>query len=131
MNEALLKLVHRAIRGDRSALRSLVERYQGFTYAHAFRFTQRFPQAQRAALAAWPIAAAQLRSLSEPERFPELLASAVERAVKKAALTSSGDVDMPEEHSVLRTGKVQARRALRTALSECPLPEAPVFFLVV
>lgn len=129
MTDALLKLVHRAIRGDRSALRALIERYQGFTYAHAFRFTKQFPQAQRVAQSAWPLAAAQLAALPEPERFPDLLVQAVERSFQREAKQASTKGEADEEHSILRTGKVQARRALRQALSDCPLAEAPVFFM--
>lgn len=132
MNEALLRTVHRAIRGDRTALRTLVERYQGLTYALAYRHTQSFPQAQSLALRSWPRVGLRLPGLTEPERFPDLLAWAVEDAFKRTP-PAPGTVAVDDEggggHSILRTEKVQARRALRRALAACPRPEAGVFFL--
>ncbi|MCK6471831.1 MAG: sigma-70 family RNA polymerase sigma factor [Planctomycetes bacterium] len=130
MNEALLRTVHRAIRSDRSALRSLVDRYQGFAYAVAYRQTKSFPQAQRLVVAGWVEAARRLPRLAEPERFARLLEDAIadtHKAMPKDAPVESAEENEP--HSILRTEKVQARRALRQALAACPLPESPVFFL--
>lgn len=130
MNEALLRTVHRAIRADRSALRSLVDRYQGFSYAVAYRQTKSFPQAQRLVVAGWVEAARRLPRLAEPERFARLLEDAIadtHKAMPKNAPAESAEENEP--HSILRTEKVQARRALRQALAACPLPESPVFFL--
>ncbi|MBI3831265.1 MAG: hypothetical protein HY291_17230 [Planctomycetes bacterium] len=130
MNEVLLQIIHRAIRSDRAALRSLIERYQGLTYALAYRHCKRFPQAQRIAQAAWPMAAAKLPVLSEPERFLDLLSASVERAAKVIPATPLvEDESEGAEHSVLKTEKVQWRRLLRQALADCPLPEASIFFL--
>jgi DNA-directed RNA polymerase specialized sigma24 family protein len=132
VNEALLRVVHRAIRGDRAALRTLVERYQGLTYALAYRRTPSFPRAQSLALSAWPRVGMRLPGLAEPERFPDLLAAAVEEAARipsPSPAETEDDADAAAGHSVLRTEKVQARRALRRALSNCPRPEASVFFL--
>ena len=130
MNEALLQWVHRAIRSDRSALRALIERYQGVTYALAFQLTKSFPHAQRVAQASWPRVAARLPSLAEPERFLDLLAAAVEEAYRAQPPAPTEQVAAAEEpHSILRTEKVQARRKLRQGLAECALPETVVFFL--
>lgn len=130
MNETLLQLIHRAIRQDRAAHRSLIERYQGLAYALAFRHVHSFPQAQRICMAAWPLAIAKLPGLAEPEGFLDLLSGCVEKAVKQVpALPDSGEDAEGEGHSVLKTEKVQARRWLRQALCACPLPETAVFFL--
>lgn len=130
MNEVLLQIIHRAIRSDRAAIRSLIERYQGLTYALAYRHCKRFPQAQRIAQAAWPLTAAKLPGLSEPERFLDLLSASVERAAKVVpAAPHSEEESEGEGHSVLKTEKVQWRRLLRQALADCPLPEASIFFL--
>ena len=130
MNDALLQLTHRAILADRGALRTLIDRYQGLTYALSFRHTHSFPQAQRVARAAWPLVAQKLPSLSEPERLLDLLEASVEKAMHLVP-HQPDDAETLEGngHSVLRTEKVLARRALRLALVRCPLPEAAVFFL--
>ncbi len=129
MNERLLKLVHRAIRGERTALRALIERYQGFAYAYSFLAVKSFPKAQRVAQQAWKDLAKQLPSLSEPERFPELLQGAVVRASQSFPAEPPSEQEDATRHSILKTEKVQARRSLRQALATCPLPEAPVFFM--
>jgi len=128
----LLPIIHRAIRGDRNALRALLELYKGLTYALAFAQTKSFPHAQRVAKASWPIAAQRLPFLQEPERFPQLLAGAVNEAgrLNPPEARSGEDADSASTgHSIMRTEKVQARRALRLALSECEMPESAVFFL--
>ncbi|MCW8130888.1 MAG: sigma-70 family RNA polymerase sigma factor [Planctomycetota bacterium] len=129
MNEVLLQIIHRAIRSDRVALRSLIERYQGLTYALAFRQCKKFPLAQRIAQAAWPIVATRLPSLSEPEGFIDLLSSCVEKAAKFVPPMPEDDDGEGGGHSVLKTEKVQARKLLRQALSDCQAPESSVFFL--
>lgn len=130
MTESHVQLIHRAIRGERAALRGLLERYQGVSYALAFRATHSFPNAQRVARAAWPLVVQRLPKLAETEGFVELLAQCVEKA---ACLQKPqpGD-DEPADgggHSILKTEKVLARRSLRQGLADCPLPETIVFFL--
>jgi len=128
VNETLLKLVHKAIRGDRTALRTLLERYRGVAYAMAYRETHSFPRAQIVAMRAWAQLAERLPGLAEPERFVELLAEAVHAVAPRTPADAAGEGD-EQEHSILRTEKVQMRRTLRKALAECPRPEANAFFL--
>ena len=112
MNETLLKNVYKAIRGDRTALRTLVERYRGVSYALAYRETHSFPRAQTVAMRAWARLAERLPHLAEPERFLESVAEAV-RAVASRTTAQRDDTSMESTHSILKTEKVQARRALR------------------
>ena len=56
--------VYKSIRGDRAALRTLVERYGGAAYALAYSETKSFPRAQRVALRAWPRVAEKLPHLA-------------------------------------------------------------------
>ena len=128
MNETLMQNVYKSIRGDRTALRTLVERYGGAAYALAYSETKSFPRAQRVAMRAWPRVAEKLPHLAEPERFLELLAEAV-RSVTKNTPAQPDKASLESSHSILKTGKVQARRALRKALGDCPRPEANAFFL--
>lgn len=128
MNEALLKNVYKAIRGDRAALRTLVERYRGVSYALAYRETHSFPRAQIVAMRSWVKLTERLPNLGEPERFLELLAEAVRAAAPGAHAGADPEPD-EQEHSILRTAKVQTRHALRKALAECARPEANAFFL--
>jgi len=128
VSETILKNVYKAMRGDRTALRTLVERYRGVAYALAYRETKSFPRAQRVALRAWVRLAERLPQLSEPERFLELVAEAV-RAVAPDTPVQPDRASVESAHSILKTEKVQARRALRKALADCPRPEANAFFL--
>ncbi|MCZ7647093.1 MAG: sigma-70 family RNA polymerase sigma factor [Planctomycetota bacterium] len=130
MNTPLVQLIHRAIRGERSALRGVVERYQGVSYALAYHATRSYPQAQRLARRAWVHLARRLGTLQEPEGLPDLIAQCVEKARETLPPPKPDDVEADGEgHSVLKTEKVQARRSLRLALADCPLEEATVFFL--
>ena len=128
MNSIIIQEIHQAIKGRRDAFRAVLERYKGLSYALAFRKVRRFPDAQRIAMLSWPKVAQRIRRLSNPEDFLGLLGRCVEdaRLDYPAPLPETAP---DEEHSIMKTAKVQARKALRQAFQAFDFPEAHLFFL--